>query len=115
MDLLRAVPILTVPDVEAAVQEYGELLGLDVLMDLGWVATLGTGAGAQFSVMDQDQSAPCNPHMSLEVPDVDTAYQRARDSGAEIVHHLQDEEWGVRRFFVRTEAGHVVNVLSHRH
>ena len=114
MDLLRAVPILTVPDVDAAVREYTELLGLDVLMNLGWVATLGTGGAAQFSVMDTDQSAPCNPDVSLEVPDVDDAYRKAQDSGAEIVHPLQDEEWGVRRFFLRTSAGHVVNVLSHR-
>jgi predicted enzyme related to lactoylglutathione lyase len=114
MDLLRAVPILTVTDVDAAVREYSELLGLDVLMNLGWVATLGTDGGAQFSVMDIDQSAPCNPQMSVEVPDVDDAYQRAQDSGAEIVHPLQDEDWGVRRFFLRTSAGHVVNVLSHR-
>jgi predicted enzyme related to lactoylglutathione lyase len=114
MDLLRAVPILTVSDVEAAVREYSELLGLDVLMNLGWVATVGTHSGAQFSVMDVDRSAPCNPEMSVEVPDVDEAYRRARDGGAEIVHPLQDEDWGVRRFFVRTSAGHVVNVLSHR-
>jgi len=114
MDLLRAVPILTVPDVDAAVREYSELLGLDVLMNLGWVATLGTGGGGQFSVMDIDQSAPCNPQMSVEVPDVDDAYRRALDSGTEIVHPLQDEDWGVRRFFLRTNAGHVVNVLSHR-
>lgn len=114
MDLLRAVPILTVSDVDAAVREYSELLGLDVLMNLGWVATLGTSASAQFSVMDIDQSAPCNPQMSVEVSDVDAAYRQAQDSGAEIVHPLQDEEWGVRRFFLRTSAGHVVNVLSHR-
>lgn len=114
MTLRRAVPILTVPDVDAAVQEYSELLGLDVLMNLGWVATLGTSGGAQFSVMDVDQTAPCNPQMSVEVPDVDVAYQRALDSGAEIVHPLQDEDWGVRRFFLRTSAGHVVNVLGHR-
>ena len=114
MDLLRAVPILTVPDVDAAVREYTELLGLDVLMNLGWVATLGTGGAAQFSVMDTDQSAPCNPDVSLEVPEVDDAYRKAAHSGAEIVHPLQDEEWGVRRFFLRTSAGHVVNVLGHR-
>ena len=114
MELLRAVPILTVSDVETAVREYAELLGLDVLMNLGWVATLGTNRGAQFSVMDTDQSAPCNPEMSVEVPDVDEAYRRAHDSGADIVHPLQDEDWGVRRFFVRTTDGHVVNVLSHR-
>ena len=113
MDLLRAVPVLTVTDVDAAVREYCQLLGVEVLMDLGWVATLGTVGGAQFSVMDVDQSAPCNPQMSVEVQDVDDAYQRAQDSGVEIVHPLQDEIWGVRRFFVRTSAGHVVNVLSH--
>jgi uncharacterized glyoxalase superfamily protein PhnB len=49
------------------------------------------------------------------VPDVDDAFQRAQDSGSEIVYPLQDEDWGVRRFFLRTNAGHVVNVLSHRH
>jgi predicted enzyme related to lactoylglutathione lyase len=114
MDLMRAVPILTVSDVDAAVREYSDLLGLDVLMNLGWVATLGTGAGAQFSVMDADRTAPCNPQMSVEVPDVDEAYRRAQESGAEIVHPLQDEDWGVRRFFLRTAAGHVVNVLGHR-
>lgn len=114
MDLLRAVPIFTVPDVDAAVREYSELLDLDVLMDLGWIATLGTEGRAQFSVMDVDRSAPCNPHMSIEVTDVDAAYRRARDSGAEIVHPLQDEDWGVRRFFVRTSTGQVVNVLQHR-
>ena len=107
------MPILTVTDVDSAVQEYSEVLGLDVLMNLGWVATLGTSGGAQFSVMDVDQSAPCNPQMSVEVPDVDAAYQQAQNSDVEIVHPLQDEDWGVRRFFLRTSSGHVVNVLSH--
>ncbi len=113
MELLRAVPILTVTDVDAAVREYTEVLGLDVMMNLGWVATLGTGAGAQFSVMDRDRSAPHNPDLSLEVRDVDGAYRQAQASGVEIVHPLQDEEWGVRRFFLRTSSGHVVNVLAH--
>ncbi|GAA4229201.1 putative glyoxalase superfamily protein PhnB [Streptosporangium album] len=31
-----------------------------------------------------------------------------------VVHPLQDEEWGVRRFFVRDPNGRVVNVLGHR-
>lgn len=114
MDLKRAVPILTVSDVAAAVREYSALLGLDVLMDQGWIATLGSGGQAQFSVMSRDRTAPCNPVMSLEVPDVDAAFEQVRATGAEIVHPLRDEEWGVRRFFFRTGDGHVVNVLSHR-
>lgn len=108
------MPVLTVSDVAAAVEEHRSLLGLDVLMDRGWIATLGTATRAQFSVMSRDRTAPVNPTMSLEVSDVDAVYARVRESGGEIVHPIQDEEWGVRRFFFRTKDGHVVNVLSHR-
>ena len=120
MDLRRAVPILTVADVAAAVAEYQQVLGLEVLMDLGWIATLGTapgpagGAAAQFSVISRDATARVNPDLSLEVADVDAAHEKARAAGAEIVHPLCDEEWGVRRFFYRARDGQVVNVLSHR-
>jgi catechol 2,3-dioxygenase-like lactoylglutathione lyase family enzyme len=113
VDLLRAVPVLTVADVHVAVEEYRALLGLEVVMDHGWIATLGSASGPQFSVMDRDVTAPCNPDVSLQVPDVDLAYQQVRSSGIEIVHPLQDEAWGVRRFFFRTSDGQVVNVLSH--
>jgi uncharacterized glyoxalase superfamily protein PhnB len=114
MLLRRAVPILTVYDVQAAAQEYRSLLGLDILMDHGWIATLGTSGHAEFSVMSRDLTAPVNPTMSLQVQDVDTVYDQVQRSGVEIVHPLQDEEWGVRRFFFRARDGHVVNVLSHR-
>jgi catechol 2,3-dioxygenase-like lactoylglutathione lyase family enzyme len=113
MELSRAVPILTVADVGAAADEYAALLGLEIVMDHGWIATLGSANGPQFSVMSRDATAPCNPHVSLQVPDVDAAYARVRAAEREIVHPLQDEEWGVRRFFFRARDGHVINVLSH--
>jgi uncharacterized glyoxalase superfamily protein PhnB len=69
---------------------------------------------AQVSVMSEDRTAPVVPDMSVEVDDVDAAYAAMRESGAEIVHPLQDEEWGVRRFFVRDPNGRVINVLNHR-
>lgn len=113
MDLHRAVPILTVSDVPAAVRAWTTLLGCDVLMDHGWIATLGTAGQAQFSVMDRDATAAMNPVASLQVDDVDLAHRAAVDAGWEIVHPLRDEPWGVRRFFVRDREGNVVNVLSH--
>jgi hypothetical protein len=67
MNLERAVPILTVSNVEAATEEYPRLLGLDKLMDHGWIATLGSSGGAEFSVMTRDKTAPINPTMSLRV------------------------------------------------
>jgi catechol 2,3-dioxygenase-like lactoylglutathione lyase family enzyme len=113
VDLQRAVPILTVADVEGAIEEYTAVLGLPVVMNHGWIATFGSAGGPQFSVMTRDATAPCNPDVSLQVADVDGAFARVQASGHEIVHPLQDEEWGVRRFFFRAADGHVVNVLGH--
>lgn len=112
--LQRAVPVLTVADVRVAVEEFRSLMDLDVLMDHGWIATLGSSAQAQFSVISRDATAPLNPTMSVEVSDVDAAYARVMTSGGEVVYPIQDEEWGVRRFFFRTKDGQIVNVLSHR-
>jgi uncharacterized glyoxalase superfamily protein PhnB len=44
--------------------------------------------------MTSDRTAPVTPDMSVEVDDVDAAYEVMRVSGAEIVHPLRDEEWG---------------------
>ncbi len=113
MDLNRAVPVLSVPDVQRAVSVFRDVLGLEVVMDLGWVATLGSVEGPQISVMHEDATAACNPDLSLDVDDVDLAHERALDLGLEIVHPLTDEPWGVRRFFLRDTGGNIVNVLSH--
>jgi uncharacterized glyoxalase superfamily protein PhnB len=51
--------------------------------------------------------------VSIEVDDVDAVYDRARAAGAEIVYPLTDEEWGLRRFFVRDPNGAVINVTEH--
>ncbi|OXM57002.1 bleomycin resistance protein [Amycolatopsis thailandensis] len=84
-------------------------------MDHGWIVTLADPdrPEVQLSLMTHDETAPVVPVASIEVEDVDAAYAAAKASGAEIVHELTDEEWGVRRFFVRDPSGHVVNVLSH--
>nr|WP_256461134.1 VOC family protein [Blastococcus sp. PRF04-17] len=68
----------------------------------------------QISLMTHDETAPVVPNVSLRVDDMDAAYAAAVREGAEIVHPLTDEPWGVRRFFLRDPDGHVVNVLSHR-
>ncbi len=54
------------------------------------------------------------PDVSIEVDDVDAAHAAAQATGAEIVHPLTDEPWGVRRFFVRDPNGAVLTILSHR-
>jgi uncharacterized glyoxalase superfamily protein PhnB len=43
---------------------------------------------------------------------VDARYAAAIRTGAEIVHPLTDEPWGVRRFFVRDPDGHVMPIRT---
>ncbi|WP_280453525.1 VOC family protein, partial [Nocardia brasiliensis] len=54
------------------------------------------------------------PNMSVEVEDVDAVHAAMTAAGADIVYPLRDEQWGVRRFFVRDPSGTIVNVVSHR-
>ncbi len=51
--------------------------------------------------------------VSVEVEDVDAAYESARAAGLEIVREIRDEPWGVRRFFVRDGSGTTLNVNMH--
>jgi len=75
-------------------------------MNLGWVMTLASSSNptAQISFFTEERTAPVVPDLSVEVDDVDAMYAAVLASGAEIVRELRDEEWGVRRFFVRTRA-----------
>lgn len=114
MEVQRVVPILTVPDLPAAVAEYQAITGLGVLMDHGWIVTLGADDGtAQLSLMTRDRTAPLNPAVSVFVDDVDAVLDRVRAAGLPIVHPRTVEDWGVTRFFYRDAAGTVINVGMH--
>jgi catechol 2,3-dioxygenase-like lactoylglutathione lyase family enzyme len=116
MSVKRVMPVLTVTELEATRDAYVSVLGLREVMNLGWIVTLADPDDLrhQVSLMTKDKTAPVNPDVSIEVDDVDAAYQAAVDAGIRIVHPLSDEEWGVRRFFFADAHGNVVNVLSHR-
>jgi catechol 2,3-dioxygenase-like lactoylglutathione lyase family enzyme len=114
MTVKRVMPILTVPDVEATRDAYVRILGLREVMNMGWIVTLADDdLRHQVSLMTKDATAPVNPQVSIEVDDVDAAYETAVAAGLKIVHPLSDEAWGVRRFFFADQAGNVINVLSH--
>ncbi|MFD7922181.1 VOC family protein [Streptomyces sp. NPDC059740] len=115
MNVRRVVPNISTEALPESRAFYG-LLGFEEVMNHGWIMTLAPRShpAAQVSFMTGDATAPVVPDLSIEVDDVDAAYAVVRESGAEIVHPLQDEEWGVRRFFVRDPGGRVVNVLAHR-
>jgi catechol 2,3-dioxygenase-like lactoylglutathione lyase family enzyme len=115
MSVRRIVPDLEGASIEEATAFYTRVLGLQVVMDQGWIVTLADPGRpqVQVSLMTHDATAPVVPAASVEVDDVEAAYRAAVATGAEIVHELTTEPWGVRRFFVRDPNGHVINVLTH--
>jgi predicted enzyme related to lactoylglutathione lyase len=116
MGVHRVVPDFQADDPAASAEFYAAVLGLEIVMDLGWIVTFAApgNPAAQISVMREDASAPVQPDASVEVDDVDAAHAAAQRLGCEIVHPLTDEPWGVRRFFVREPGGRILNILEHR-
>lgn len=113
MQIERIAPILTVDDVATAIAEHVGVLGMRVVMNMGWIAFLADDAGHQIGLMTTDATAPVNPEVSVFVDDVVAAHAAAVASGVEIVHPLSLEEWGVQRFFYRDASGRVINVGTH--
>lgn len=111
----RIVADLAVHDPTEMVAFYRELFDLDVLMDQGWIVTLGNAeqAPVQISLASKGGSGAPVPDLSIEVDDLDEVHRRAMRSGVEVVYPLTNEPWGVRRFFLRDPAGRVINVLVH--
>ena len=111
----RIVPNLEAEDPAGMAAFYRALFDLDVLMDMGWIVTLGNGADTpvQLSVASEGGSGTPVPHLSIEVDDPDAVHARALENGAEVVYPLTDEPWGARRFFVRDPGGRIINVLTH--
>ena len=114
MRIRRIVPDLH-GDPAASRAFYEDVMGLELDMDLGWIATFASTSNetAQLSVMSSDATAAVAPDVSIEVEDVDAVHAKAVGRGCEIVHPLTDEPWGVRRFFVRDPNGAVINVMHH--
>lgn len=103
-------------DPDAAHAFYGDLLGLDIRMDMGWIRTYGSSEAmaVQMSVMTQGGSETPVPDLSIEVEDVDATLEKARAMDIPIAYGPADEPWGVRRFFVRDPFGKLVNILMHQ-
>jgi catechol 2,3-dioxygenase-like lactoylglutathione lyase family enzyme len=94
---------------------YNDVIGLGGGDGLDWILFFGTEQPeVQLSVMKLDLKAGIHPEVSIEVDDVDDVHARAVAAGAEIVYPLTDEDWGLRRFFVRDPNGAVINVTQHR-
>jgi catechol 2,3-dioxygenase-like lactoylglutathione lyase family enzyme len=112
VSIRRVVPNVASPTPARSRDFYAEVFGFEVGMDMGWIATLVSPSNptAQLSVLGE---ASGEPQITVEVDDVDRVHAAAVERGVEIVRPLQDEEWGVRRFWLRDPDGRVINVMAH--
>src|SRR5687768_1968272 len=115
MKVKRIVANIATKDVAAARRFYRDILGLDLLMDHGWLVTYGSSQkmSVQVSIASEGGSGTPVPDLSIEVDDLDTALQRMKKAKVTIEYGPADEPWGVRRFYVRDPFGWLINILMH--
>ncbi|MFX3635662.1 MAG: VOC family protein [Candidatus Pristimantibacillus sp.] len=113
MKVKRIVSNIGTQDIAAAKRFYQDGLGLDLLMDHGWITTYGSSEqmGIQISFATEGGSNTPMPDLSIEVDDIDVAFERMK--GFPIEYGPVNEPWGVRRFYVRDPFGKLINILAH--
>lgn len=116
MKIKRIVADIGTSKVSAAKSFHQDVLGLDLLMDLGWIATYGSTdeMTIQISFASEGGSGTPTPDLSIEVDNVDEALIRVRRAGLPVEYGPADEPWGVRRVYVRDPFGKLVNILMHQ-
>ncbi|MGA7836638.1 MAG: VOC family protein [Ignavibacteriaceae bacterium] len=117
MKLRRITPDLTSNKIEESKKFYSDFVGLKLAMDMGWILTFISESNptAQINLLRSDKQEIDNSNVaiSIESSDVDGLYEKALAENMEIVYPLKNEEWGVKRFFVKDPNGVTVNIMCH--
>jgi catechol 2,3-dioxygenase-like lactoylglutathione lyase family enzyme len=115
MKVKRIVSNIETSDFKKAAAFYGDVLGLDLIMDHGWFQTYGSDAKmtVQVSFGSEGGSGTPVPNLSIEVDDLEAALVKVQKASIPIEYGPVSEPWGVRRFYVRDPFGKLVNILQH--
>jgi catechol 2,3-dioxygenase-like lactoylglutathione lyase family enzyme len=116
MSVRRIVANLPVDRIDAAKTFYGDVLGMNIAMDMGWIMTFTADSSMtpQISVMTEGGSGTPVPDLSIEVDDLSDVHWKMQASGFKIEYGPATEPWGVTRFYVRDPFGRLINILVHR-
>lgn len=115
MRIKRIVSNVETSDVTKANAFYHDVLGLEVIMDHGWIRTYASNSKmtVQVSFATEGGSGTPVPDFSIEVDDLDSALARFKKAAIPIEYGPASEPWGVRRFYVRDPFGKLINILQH--
>ena len=116
MRINRIVANIETSDIDRAEVFYHDVLGLERVMDHGWIRTYGSDSkmSVQISFASEGGSGAPVPDLSIEVDNIETVLARIKKSHIPIEYGPQSEPWGVRRFYVRDPFGKLINILQHK-
>jgi catechol 2,3-dioxygenase-like lactoylglutathione lyase family enzyme len=129
MDLIFTQCFVIVHDPDAALSFYRDTLGLEVRNDVAnegyrWI-TVGAAAQPNISIVLTNylNGSPADldavgglvakgalPGVHFQTGDLDAAFAKVRDAGAEIVQEPTEQFWGTKDFAVRDPSGNMVRV-----
>lgn len=123
LTVTRLLPNICTDRVEETRDFYVGLLGFEVGFEHhGWYIQLAspTDPELQLGILRRDheftpkafQKTAQGVVISVQVEDVDVAYDAATKSGHTITQKLHDESFGMRRFMVADPNGLLVNIFS---
>ena len=132
MDITIASSFLPADDPEASLAFYRDALGFEVRGDVGsgrmrWITVGPPGQPGTSIVLhppavdpgitDEERAVITEmmakgtfAGINLSATDLDAAFERVRESGADIMQEPMDQDWGARDFAVRDPAGNSVRV-----
>ena len=115
MEVKRIISNIEATDLEKGAKFYGDLFGLDLLMDHGWIRTYGSDSKTKIQVIiaTEGGSGTPVPDLSIEVDNLETALKKAEAANIKIEYGPVKEPWGVRRLYIRDPFGKLINVLQH--
>lgn len=115
MSVKRIISNIKALDLASAQVFYGDFLAMDLVMDHGWIKTFASQEimHPQISIASEGGNNTDVPDFSIEVDNVDELYEKAKKLDLDILYQLTNEDWGVRRFYVKDPFGKVVNILQH--
>ena len=115
MKVKRIIANISAPEPAAADSFYRNILGLELVMDQGWIRTYAGSSkmAAQVSFASQGGSDTPVPDISIEVDNLSEVLRRVQDAKIPLEYGPVSEPWGIQWFYVRDPLGRLINILEH--
>lgn len=101
---------IKVGDLQRSLKFY-EGLGFKVHripMDKGEYVSIELSRGSIEPDQTEDWTGPKGFTIGVSVDNVEQVYQLAKAIGAEVLHSIRDQPWGVRNFYIKDPDGYVI-------